>query len=179
MGLAAVLVYTIAGGGGISGTELYNGTPDHPVAHLVGVDATIDQIATSGDRLRRSARIRPQLRPNPSRARAWRYLPALVTESFNDAVNAAGSICRLLGRDFVCVVLTWPAGGSRGAFLGYNIDRESGEFAVAEMRKAIRAIGETEGVRGVDIVAHSRGTDVLASALGGCLTARCGRSEID
>ena len=62
------------------------------------------------------------------------------------------------------MVLTWPAGGSRGAFLGYNVDRESGEFAVADMRKAIRAIGQTEGVRGIHIIAHSRGTDALASA---------------
>ena len=84
--------------------------------------------------------------------------------SFADAAFAMGSICRLLGGDFVCVLLTWPAGGSRGAFMGYNVDRESGEFAVADMRKAIRAIGQTEGVRGVDIIAHSRGTDVLASA---------------
>ena len=68
--------------------------------------------------------------------------------TFNDAADAMGTICRLLGRDFVCVLLTWPAGGSRGAFLGYNVDRESGEFAVADMRKAIRAIGQTEGVRG-------------------------------
>ena len=83
--------------------------------------------------------------------------------SFADAAYAMGSICRLLRRDFVCVLLTWPAGGSRGAFMGYNVDRESGEFAVADMRKAIRAIGETEGVRGVHIIAHSRGTDVLAS----------------
>jgi esterase/lipase superfamily enzyme len=66
--------------------------------------------------------------------------------------------------DFVCVLLTWPAGGSRGAFMGYNVDRESGEFAVADMRKAIRAIGQTERVRGVHIIAHSRGTDVLALA---------------
>ena len=84
--------------------------------------------------------------------------------SFADAANAMGSICRLLGGDSVCVLLTWPAGGSRGAFLGYNVDRESGEFAVADMRKAIRAIGQTEGVREVHIIAHSRGTDVLASA---------------
>ena len=69
--------------------------------------------------------------------------------SFADASYATGSICRLLGGDFVCVLLTWPAGGSRGAFMGYNVDRESGEFAVADMRKAIRAIGQTEGVRGV------------------------------
>ena len=84
--------------------------------------------------------------------------------TFNDAANATGSICRLLGPDFVCLALTWPAGGSRGAFMGYNVDRESGEFAVADMRKAIRAIGQTDGVRGVHIIAHSRGTDVLASA---------------
>jgi len=84
--------------------------------------------------------------------------------TFNDAADAMGTICSLLGRDFVCVLLTWPAGGSRGAFLGYNVDRESGEFAVADVRKAIRAIGQTKGVRGVHFIAHSRGTDVLASA---------------
>ena len=84
--------------------------------------------------------------------------------TFADAAFATGNICRLLGPDFVCVVLTWPAGGSRGAFLGYNVDRESGEFAVADMRKALRAIGETEGLRGLDVIAHSRGTDVVASA---------------
>ena len=61
-------------------------------------------------------------------------------------------------------MLTWPAGGSRGAFMGYNVDRESGEFAVSDMRKAIRAIGETPGLRAVELIAHSRGTDVLASA---------------
>ena len=83
--------------------------------------------------------------------------------TFADAAFATGNLCRLLGQDFVCVVLTWPAGGSRGAFMGYNVDRESGEFAVADIRKAIRAIGETDGVRGIHIIAHSRGTDVLAS----------------
>jgi esterase/lipase superfamily enzyme len=85
--------------------------------------------------------------------------------TFTDAAQSTANICRLLGPDFVCLVLTWPAGGSRGAFMGYNVDRESGEFAVSDMRKAIRAIGETPGVRAVDLIAHSRGTDVLASAL--------------
>ncbi len=84
--------------------------------------------------------------------------------TFADAAFATGNLCRLLGQDFVCVVLTWPAGGSRGAFMGYNVDRESGEFAVADIRKAIRAIGQTDGVRGIHIIAHSRGADVLASA---------------
>ena len=29
--------------------------------------------------------------------------------------------------------------------MGYNVDRDSSEFAVADVRKALRAIGETEG----------------------------------
>ncbi len=85
--------------------------------------------------------------------------------TFKDAVTATGNICHFLGHDFVCVVLTWPAGGSKGVLMGYNVDRESSEFAVTHVKKALRAIGETEGVRGVDFIAHSRGTDVLASAI--------------
>jgi esterase/lipase superfamily enzyme len=84
--------------------------------------------------------------------------------TFDDAARTMGNICHYLGHDFVCVVLTWPAGG-KGIFMGYNVDRESSEFAVADMKKAIRAISETEGVRAVHFIAHSRGTDVLTSAL--------------
>ncbi len=84
---------------------------------------------------------------------------------FDDAAYSTGNICRFLGADFVCVILSWPAGGTSGFLFGYNVDRESGEFAVADMRKAIRAIGETKGVAKVHIIAHSRGTDVAASAL--------------
>lgn len=84
--------------------------------------------------------------------------------TFDDAARTTGNICHYLGHDFVCVVLTWPAGG-KGMFMGYNVDRESSEFAVADMKKAIRAICETEGVRAVDLIAHSRGTDVLTSAM--------------
>jgi esterase/lipase superfamily enzyme len=85
--------------------------------------------------------------------------------SFVDAAYSTGNICRFLGADFVCVVLSWPAGGTSGLLFGYNVDRESGEFAVADMRKAIRAIAETKGLAKLHIIAHSRGTDVTASAL--------------
>ncbi len=43
--------------------------------------------------------------------------------SFDDAARTTGNICDYLGHDFVCVVLTWPAGG-KGMFMGYNVDRE-------------------------------------------------------
>ena len=84
--------------------------------------------------------------------------------TFDNAAEATGNICHYLGHDFVCVVLTWPAGG-KGVFMGYNVDRESSEFAVADMKKAIRAIAETDGVKAIHLIGHSRGTDVLTSAL--------------
>jgi esterase/lipase superfamily enzyme len=85
--------------------------------------------------------------------------------TFNDAAESTGKICETLSMDFVCVAMTWPAGGSGGVFQGYNIDRESGEFAVADIKKAIRIISETPGVEHVHLLAHSRGTDVLLSAI--------------
>ncbi|MDK1390145.1 alpha/beta hydrolase [Sinorhizobium sp. 8-89] len=85
--------------------------------------------------------------------------------SFDDAALTTGEICRSLQNQFVCVVLTWPAGGSRGLFFGYNIDRESSEFAVADLKKAIRIIAEAQGVERLHLLAHSRGTDVLASVV--------------
>jgi esterase/lipase superfamily enzyme len=85
--------------------------------------------------------------------------------NFDDAAIATGEICRSLQNQFVCVVLTWPAGGSGGAFFGYNIDRESSEFAVADLKKAIRIIAQTKGIERLHLLAHSRGTDVLASVV--------------
>lgn len=85
--------------------------------------------------------------------------------SFDDAARATGEICRSLQNQFACIVLTWSAGGSGGFFFGYNIDRESSEFAVADFKKAIRIIAEAKGVERLHLLAHSRGTDVLASVV--------------
>lgn len=86
--------------------------------------------------------------------------------SFEDAVRSASQICNDVGsKDFLCVAITWPAGGTKGVLFGYNVDRESGEFSVADVRKAIRAIGTTPGLDKLHFVAHSRGTDILSSAL--------------
>jgi esterase/lipase superfamily enzyme len=87
------------------------------------------------------------------------------SNTFNDAVESTGKICRTLSMDFVCIALTWPAGGSGGVFQGYNIDRESSEFAVADIKKAIRIISGTPGIERIHLLAHSRGTDVLLTAI--------------
>jgi len=85
--------------------------------------------------------------------------------TFQDASFTMGELCHFLGREQVCAIFTWPAGGSRGLFMGYNVDRESGEFAVHHLKQALRIIADTPGVEQVHLLAHSRGTDVMITAL--------------
>jgi esterase/lipase superfamily enzyme len=85
--------------------------------------------------------------------------------SFEDAAVTMGELCHFLGRDFACAIFSWPAGGRRGAFFGYNVDRESGEYAVEDLRKTVRIIAGTAGVERIQFLAHSRGADILATAL--------------
>jgi esterase/lipase superfamily enzyme len=88
-----------------------------------------------------------------------------VANSFTDAALTMGEMCHYMGREFVCAIFTWPAGGTGGILFGYQEDYESSTFAVEHLRKAIRTIADTPGVERIHIMAHSRGTDVLGTAL--------------
>jgi len=85
--------------------------------------------------------------------------------TFRDAALTMGELCHFLGREFVCAIFTWPAAGSGGVFFGYDVDRESSEFAVEDLRKVIRTIADTPGLERIHLLAHSRGTDVLVTAV--------------
>ena len=85
--------------------------------------------------------------------------------SFERAALTMGEMCHFLGREFVCGIFTWPAGGWRGTLFGYEFDRESAEYAVEDLLKVIRIVGQTPGVERIHLIAHSRGTDTVASAL--------------
>ena len=88
-----------------------------------------------------------------------------VKNTFSEAALTMGEMCHFLGREFVCAIFTWPAGGEHGILFGYEEDYESSTFAVEHLRKAIRTIADTPGLERIHILAHSRGTDVLATAL--------------
>ena len=85
--------------------------------------------------------------------------------SFKSAALTMGELCHFLGREFVCGIFTWPAGGQRGILFGYHVDRESAEYAVEDLVKVIRIIAGTPGLAKIHLIGHSRGTDTLASAL--------------
>jgi esterase/lipase superfamily enzyme len=67
------------------------------------------------------------------------------------------------GREHVPILYTWPAG--RGGPSGYIYDRESGEFTVYHLKNLIRSLSGIPEIKRIHMIAHSRGTDVLSSAI--------------
>ena len=82
---------------------------------------------------------------------------------FDDAAFAMGELWHFLGRIGVPIVYSWPA-GHPGLF-GYTYDRESSEFTVFHLRSIIEYIAGFPEVERINIIAHSRGTDVAITAV--------------
>ena len=82
---------------------------------------------------------------------------------FDDAAHTLAELWHFLGREGVPVLYTWPAG--RGGWNGYAYDRESGEFTIYHLKQLLRTLAAYDEVEQISIVAHSRGTDVVSSAL--------------
>lgn len=82
---------------------------------------------------------------------------------FEDAAQTLAELWHFLGREHVPILYTWPAG--RGGPSGYIYDRESGEFTVYHLKNLIRSLSDIPEVKRIHMIAHSRGTDVLSSAI--------------
>ena len=83
--------------------------------------------------------------------------------SFDDAAFTMAELWHFLGRYGVPLVYTWPA-GHPGIF-GYTYDRESSEFTVYHLRQVLEFIASFPEVEKINLIAHSRGTDVAVTAL--------------
>lgn len=139
--------------------------PETPAPHRV-VDAStiIDReyeakVNEVGDQLR--AEIRRRLAATP-RKEVFIFVHG-YGNTFEDAVFAGGEFWHFLGREGVPLAYTWPA-GYPGLF-GYAYDRESSEFTVLHFKQLLSLISEMPEVKALHIVAHSRGTAVVAAAV--------------
>jgi esterase/lipase superfamily enzyme len=83
--------------------------------------------------------------------------------TFEEGVFRVGQLWHFLGRTGVPIAYSWPAGF--GGIRGYAYDRESGEFTVFHLKQFIRSLAANPDVERIHLIAHSRGTDVLISAL--------------
>ena len=82
---------------------------------------------------------------------------------FDDAAKTLAELWHFLGREYVPLLYTWPAG--RGGIRGYTYDRESGEFTIFHLKNTLQLLAGMPEIEKIHIVAHSRGTDVLSAAL--------------
>ncbi len=87
-----------------------------------------------------------------------------IQTSFEDWVKDAARGSHLMGHFSVTVAYTWPAGGP-GLLSGYAYDRESGEFTILHLKQMLRAFASMPEIERIHVMAHSRGTDVVTTAL--------------
>lgn len=86
-------------------------------------------------------------------------------ETFGTAAYTAAELCHFLGRADVCSFFTWPASSSGGALSSYISTTESAQYSVSHLKKAIRTLAQTPGVKGLHLLAHSRGAALLLNAV--------------
>lgn len=84
--------------------------------------------------------------------------------AFESGAFRTSQIWHFVGRRGVGVSYSWPA-KSGGALRGYTQDRESSEFTTIHLKRFIRALAACKSVQKIHMVAHSRGTGVLVTAL--------------
>lgn len=99
-------------------------------------------------------------------ARAERKDVYIYVHGFNtDFDTSVADFARLwhfMGRPGVALLYAWPA---RRGFFGYPHDRESVEFTVRHLKNVLGWVAERPGVGSINIVAHSLGAAVVATAL--------------
>jgi esterase/lipase superfamily enzyme len=83
--------------------------------------------------------------------------------SFDKAACVLAEYWHFIGRHGVPMLYSWPA-AHKGMF-GYFVDRESGEFTIYHLKNLIRLLGSFPEIEKINILSHSRGTDVATSAL--------------
>ncbi len=90
------------------------------------------------------------------------FVPGFNTP-FDEAAFIAAEIWHFSGRRGVPVVYSWPSGS--GGMFGYFTDRESGEFTIYHLKDFMRLLSATPEARRINIITHSRGSDVVTSAM--------------
>jgi esterase/lipase superfamily enzyme len=81
-----------------------------------------------------------------------------------DGAFRMAEIWHLVGREGVPILYSWPA-GHPGLIRGYTHDRESSEFTIYHLKQLLWALAQCPDLERVNVIAHSRGTDVAGTAL--------------
>jgi esterase/lipase superfamily enzyme len=84
--------------------------------------------------------------------------------TFEYAAFVFAELWHFAGRRGVPILYSWPA-ASPGLLRGYTHDRESGQFSVHHLKRTIEELAKIPEIEKINVISHSRGTDVAATAL--------------
>ena len=84
--------------------------------------------------------------------------------TFEYAAFVFSELWHFAGRQGVPIMYSWPA-ASPGLLRGYTHDRESGEFSVHHLKQTFDMLAAFPEIEHINVLAHSRGTDVAGTAL--------------
>ena len=87
-----------------------------------------------------------------------------VKTSFDKSIYTTTELWHYLGREFVPIAYSWPA-GHPGLLRGYTYDRESSEFTVFHFKRFLAWLAKQPEVEGIHVISHSRGTSVVLTAI--------------
>lgn len=142
-----------------------------PIARLPEVphpetgDEHLEPIEQQSEVMRTLSRLLCQKRQRKEQYRrsdAFIYIHGVNT-SFEQAAMVMAQLWHFLGRQGVPMIYSWPAG--RGGILNYAYDRESGDFTIYHLKQFLRTIDSCPQLDNIYLIAHSRGTEVLMTAL--------------
>lgn len=126
----------------------------------ISIDADVSrELAQTTAQARRELTRRLALTPKKD---VYVYVHGVGT-NFEEVMVSTAEFWHFLGREGLPIVYTWPA-GAPGLFF-YTVDRESGEFTVLHLKQFLRFLAGVPEVERIHIIAHSRGTDVVITAL--------------
>ncbi|MEM6903902.1 MAG: alpha/beta hydrolase, partial [Pseudomonadota bacterium] len=80
-----------------------------------------------------------------------------------DGAYNLADIWHFTGRHGVPVFYSWPA--AHGGLLGYFVDSESGEYSIYHLKETIRILAAIPELENLHILAHSRGTVLVSTAI--------------
>lgn len=83
--------------------------------------------------------------------------------NFRDSILNLLDIWHFAGRRGLPISYTWPA--ANGGLTGYFADSESGEFSIFHLKQALRLLISMPELKRINIIAHSRGTVLVSTAL--------------
>ncbi|MBP7936988.1 MAG: alpha/beta hydrolase [Phycisphaerae bacterium] len=148
----------------ISELGRFPSVPDLAGIHGATFEESPESVAKRSENERRLVALLSERLAKTPRHECYIYVHGF-SNTFENAAFVMAGLWHFMGHTGVPIIYTWPAGSPEGALGGYSHDSESGQFTGYHLRQFLRTVASCPDLEKMHLIAHSRGTDVLTTAL--------------